>query len=149
MRTPLCCAIIAQTYFNQRKGLINAGWRIEFQLGQKATKMDRLTQLRQQILDGSEVDNVTLCWIWKGGCSGKGRGGGYGRMSLCGQTVATHRVSYTLWHGYIPSKKQVDHKCRNRKCCNPEHLELVSHKENQKRRDKARDLLQRQNILCE
>jgi hypothetical protein len=29
---------------------------------------------------------------------------------------------------------QVDHLCNNRLCCNPEHLELVTHQENQKRR---------------
>lgn len=57
-------------------------------------------------------------------------------MSLDGQTVAVHRVVYTNFFGYIPGKKQIDHKCKNRKCCNPDHLEMVTHKENQKRRRK-------------
>lgn len=77
------------------------------------------------------------CFIWTGPDSGTGRGGGYGRMSLNSQTVATHLVVYTHFYGYIPSKKQIDHKCRNRLCCNPAHLEIVSQKENCKRRDKA------------
>jgi hypothetical protein len=46
-------------------------------------------------------------------------------------------VMATHYFGYIPGNKQVDHKCRNRLCCNPEHLELVSQKENCRRRDKA------------
>ena len=50
-----------------------------------------------------------------------------------GITVATHIVAYTHYHGYIPPKMQVDHLCNNRLCCNPEHLELVTHLENQKR----------------
>lgn len=78
----------------------------------------------------------TECWIWTGSTSGSGRGGGYGRMCLDGQTVATHLVSYTHFYGYIPGKKQVDHKCNNRLCCNPTHLELVTHLQNQKRRAK-------------
>lgn len=78
------------------------------------------------------------CLLWTGPTSGNGRGGGYGRMSLDGQTVAVHRVMYTNVFGFVPSKKQIDHKCRNRLCCNPEHLEMVTHKQNQKRKAKAK-----------
>jgi hypothetical protein len=115
---------------------VNPEWVKHFQIGQKATTMGRLQQLREEIVKNTERDDVTFCWNWKRGNSGNGRGGGYGRMSLGGQTVAAHRVAYTLWHGYIPSKKQIDHRCKNRACCNPEHLELVTYKENQRRRDK-------------
>ena len=80
------------------------------------------------------IDETSGCWLWQGPDSGNGRGGGYGRMSLDGQTVATHIVSYTHFYGYVPGKKQVDHKCNNRLCCNPNHLELVTHLQNQKRR---------------
>lgn len=74
------------------------------------------------------------CHIWQGPTSGEGRGGGYGRMSLNGQTVAVHLVVYSHFYGYIPGKKQIDHLCNNRLCCNPLHLEMVTHKTNQKRR---------------
>ena len=55
-------------------------------------------------------------------------------MSLNGQTVAVHLVVYSHFYGYIPGKKQIDHLCNNRLCCNPLHLEMVTHKTNQKRR---------------
>lgn len=74
------------------------------------------------------------CFIWKGADSGNGRGGGYGKMSLNNTTCYTHIVAYTHFYGYIPPKKQIDHLCCNRRCWNPEHLELVSHKENQRRK---------------
>lgn len=74
------------------------------------------------------------CHLWTGPDSGTGKGGGYGRMSLNSQTVAVHLVVYTHYFGYIPGKKQIDHKCNNRLCCNPAHLEMVSHLTNQKRR---------------
>lgn len=83
-----------------------------------------------------EAGHETPCWLWQGPTSGTGRGGGYGRMSLNGQTVAVHLVVFTHFFGYIPGKKQIDHECNNRLCCNPEHLELVSHLKNQKRRAK-------------
>ena len=55
-------------------------------------------------------------------------------MSLDGATVAVHRVMWTNEHGYIPPKKQIDHRCCNRMCVNPLHLEMVTHKENQNRK---------------
>lgn len=69
--------------------------------------------------------------------SGKGHGGGYPRMKLNNRTVAVHKVSFVNEHGYVPGNKQIDHTCRNRRCVNPDHLEMVSHAENQKRRRKA------------
>lgn len=105
-------------------------------------KLSTVTDRRQQIFDRImrkvKIDKDTGCWNWTGGTSGEGRGGGYGRMSLDGQTVATHIVMFTNFYGYVPSKKQIDHKCRNRLCCNPDHLEMVTHKQNQKRRANAK-----------
>ncbi|WP_441280635.1 HNH endonuclease signature motif containing protein [Tardiphaga sp. 862_B3_N1_1] len=85
------------------------------------------------VLDGKP----SPCHVWQGPTSGTGRGGNYGRMSLDGQTVATHIVAYTHYFGFVPGKKQIDHKCRQRLCCNPAHLEMVTHKQNQRRRDQA------------
>lgn len=75
------------------------------------------------------------CWLWTGPTSGSGRGGGYGRTHHEGKTVSVHRTVYILCYGPIPPKKQIDHKCCNRLCCNPHHLQRVTHKSNQKLRD--------------
>lgn len=86
---------------------------------------------------GFQIKGVpSPCMQWTGPTSGTGRGGGYGRMSLNGQTVAVHLVGYTHYFGYIPGKKQVDHLCSNRLCWNPQHLDLVTNLRNQKRRAK-------------
>jgi hypothetical protein len=105
--------------------------------------MCRRADIRARVLANVRIDEETGCWLWTGPTSGEnGRGKGYPRMSLDGQTVAVHRVMFTIEHGYIPGKKQIDHKCRNRLCVNPNphHLEMVTHKRNQKRRDTARRL---------
>ena len=75
------------------------------------------------------------CLLWTGSHSGAGRGGRYPRMSLDGQTVAVHIVSFVNKNGFVPRKKQIDHLCNNRMCVNEDHLEMVTHKENQRRRD--------------
>lgn len=88
---------------------------------------------------GFTIDNKpSPCHLWNGPTSGNGRGGGYGRMSLNGHTVAVHLVVYTHYYGYIPGNKQIDHLCNNRLCCNPAHLEMVSHITNQRRRAKRK-----------
>lgn len=80
---------------------------------------------------------VTPCYVWTGATSGEGRGGGYGRISIDGQTSAVHLVAFTHFYGYINGKKQVDHLCKTRACWNPLHLELVTPTENQKRKYKC------------
>lgn len=47
--------------------------------------------------------------------------------------MLTHRVTYTELVGPIPEGLDLDHLCRNRACCNPEHLEPVERVENVRR----------------
>lgn len=107
-------------------------------------KSDRRQRLYEKIRSRCDLveaqalftDN-TPCWIYNGCHSGDGRGGGYGRVKFEGGTIATHIAMWVIVNGPIPPKKQLDHLCRRRLCCNPSHLELVTHKQNQKRRAKA------------
>ncbi|WP_311276143.1 HNH endonuclease signature motif containing protein [Methylobacterium sp. WCS2018Hpa-22] len=81
----------------------------------------------------------TPCKIWTGPTSGEtGRGAGYPRMNLDGGTVAVHLTMWIVENGPIPPRKQIDHKCRNRLCVEEAHLEMVTHKENMRRRDASR-----------
>ena len=101
--------------------------------------MDRRHRIEAKIRDnvlpifnGMVINGISSpCHEWQGSDSGKGRGGGYPRMSLDGQTVAVHLVVFTHHFGFIPGKKQIDHLCNNRLCVNPDHLQMVTHKKNQ------------------
>ena len=56
-------------------------------------------------------------------------------MAHNGEKLAlVHREVYSWHHGLIPKGHVVDHTCFNRRCCNPEHLRLVSHKQNMENR---------------
>ncbi len=112
----------------------------DFHHPQRNRRVDILARIASKTkvtdLGYTEKGIPSPCHIWQGGNSGTtGRGSGYGRMSLDGQTVATHLVVYTHYFGYIPGKRQVDHKCNNRLCCNPAHLQLVTPKQNCKMRE--------------
>lgn len=67
----------------------------------------------------------TDCWVWLGHISPEG----YGKLRM----QYTHRLSYERFVGPIPPGLHVDHLCRNRYCCKPEHLEPVTHAENIRR----------------
>ena len=112
--------------------------------------MDRRTSLIARIKAKCLVEDTghsSPCWVWQGGHSGSGRGGGYGRISVDGQTAATHIVMFTCVHGYLSGNKQVDHLCNQTMCCNPDHLEAVSAAMNQKRKYQRANVCLSQNSL--
>ncbi len=55
---------------------------------------------------------------------------GYGRVKLDGRSCSVHRIVFELLVGRVPDGMELDHKCRVRSCCNPAHLEIVTHREN-------------------
>jgi HNH endonuclease len=58
---------------------------------------------------------------------------GYGRMTIDGQQVYTHRLMYELMEGPVPDGMELDHLCRNPACANVAHLEPVPHTVNMAR----------------
>lgn len=67
------------------------------------------------------------CWEWQAGLY---NATGYGQFWLNGKGELAHRIAYTLINGLIPEGLAIDHLCRNRRCCNPAHLEAVTDKTN-------------------
>lgn len=73
------------------------------------------------------------CWEW----SGAHHQSGYGQVWVPAlkKLQSTHRVMYEIYKGNIPAGLHIDHLCRNPKCCNPDHLEAVTPRENTIRGD--------------
>lgn len=63
---------------------------------------------------------------------------GYGKIGMGStRTVLVHRLIYDLQNGPIPSGMMIDHRCRNRACCNPSHLQVVNNSLNLQNRSGA------------
>jgi hypothetical protein len=76
-------------------------------------------QTMQDILTKIHVTNSS-CWEWLGRINEDGYGK-YGNFYI-------HRIVYEFYNDVIP--EELDHLCRNRSCCNPTHLQEVSHRVN-------------------
>ncbi len=62
----------------------------------------------------------------------------YGEFTWNGKHQYAHIVSYKLNRGPIPKGMKVDHICHVQRCINPQHLRLVTQKQNQENRRGAR-----------
>ena len=71
------------------------------------------------------------CWIWTASLDSKGYGQ-IGTSRINGKKILrrAHQISYEIHHGAVSEGLEINHKCLQRWCVNPDHLEAVSHKEN-------------------
>lgn len=86
--------------------------------------LPRSASLRERL--EFRTDKSGECWFWTGAKAG----GGYGYLRYGGKSLRAHRVSYELNVGKIGEGMEVDHKCRNRACVKPDHLQAVSSQQN-------------------
>lgn len=67
------------------------------------------------------VDAATGCWVWQRAVSGDG----YGIRTISKKRHLAHRLSYAKHVGPIPEGYDIHHKCENKPCVNPDHLEAL------------------------
>lgn len=66
------------------------------------------------------VEKTDGCWNWIGAVGQHG----YGVFSVNSTPYLAHRFSGKLFFGDIDGK-EIHHKCKNRRCVNPKHLQVV------------------------
>jgi hypothetical protein len=76
-----------------------------------------------------DIDPRTNCVNWTGALRS-----GYAALNVNGHLYSGHRIIAVMF-GLMPadSPLYIDHTCMNKRCINPQHLEPVTHAENNKR----------------
>lgn len=75
--------------------------------------------------DNPHYSGLSRCWDWGGKVVN-----GYAILSTGGNSMGAHRFSYRFFNGEIPDGMVIMHKCDNKICTNPEHLEVGTHQQN-------------------
>lgn len=90
----------------------------------------------------SHIDASGDCWEWDAATTM-----GYGVINRGGKgagTMSAHLAVWNLLVGPIPEGMEYDHLCRNHRCVNPDHAEIVTPAENKRRGYSPPALLARQ-----
>lgn len=91
--------------------------------GQQIRKLSQDKTLADRFWE--KVSRTDGCWNWTGTISNQ-----YGSLKVNGKDLRAHRISYEINIGPIPEGMLIDHKCHNRLCVNPTHLQLATFKQN-------------------
>jgi hypothetical protein len=86
--------------------------------------------LIQRFLEFVEID-PNSCWRWTG-VTGHHRNKIHPDFHVGGKKVSASRWAYQYFNGELIKGCHVHHICRNRRCVNPDHLQLLTTKEHGK-----------------
>jgi hypothetical protein len=89
-------------------------------------------ELRDYLTTRREVGPPDECWPWTGAMLK----GGHGQVEIAGKCWTAHWLAFFVAYGWLP--EQVHHRCENKPCVNPAHLEgltLVEHQRIHRVRD--------------
>lgn len=75
------------------------------------------------------VDKITDCWLYQGIINKNGYGFFHNSLN---RVVYAHRYYYEQKYGLVKKNYHIHHKCKNRKCVNPEHLVMLTKSEHSK-----------------
>lgn len=120
------------------------GWcKLHYQRWTRTGSTDAPGPRKRQSLEErfwGKVSKTNSCWLWTGALNPQT---GYGTIFISWlgnnrqKTQTTHRLVWELMRGPIPDGLTIDHLCRVRSCCNPDHLEPVTLAENTRRSPKV------------
>lgn len=92
----------------------------------KGSAMTKTRPLKERFDDSWTPEPNTGCWLWLHRLDYKG----HGRFKIAPIGFQAHRIAWTIYRGPIPDGMVIDHVCRVRCCVNPDHLRVVTPRQN-------------------
>lgn len=130
------CSISACTSMSTARGLCGKHYATARKYGRLPSEWSREKRSlwktdEQRLLEKVYKNPVTGCWLWQASTDAMG----YGQTCTRGASGAfrakrAHVLAWEVWNGEKPPHALIRHKCDNKRCINPEHLELGTHKDN-------------------
>jgi predicted XRE-type DNA-binding protein len=95
---------------------------------QKDRRAERwLNNLKNRFWKRIKMGTAEECWVWQGATSHK-----YGYLHVMKRRIPAHRLAFIFHNNLrISDALYVCHKCDNPPCCNPDHLFLGTHRDNE------------------
>jgi len=101
-------------------------------MAQNSLDYNSISELPERFWD--KVNKTDTCWLWQGKIDD-----GYGRFPFKGTTYLVHRLVVAVLKEKLADGTKVDHICKVRNCCNPDHLRQVTPSQNTKGNKKQVD----------
>lgn len=96
----------------------------------------RFERIRRRFLSNVEINKTCGCWEWTGEMAATNRRSANWKLPCMtahdpirtGKSRRTYayRIAYQLFVGEIPERMAIMRKCHNARCCNPEHLTMLT-----------------------
>lgn len=96
-------------------------------MAQASLDYNSIGQLPPRFWD--KVNKTDNCWLWTGKIDD-----GYGRFSYNKKLYLVHRLIVAIMKEPVFPDMVIDHICKVRNCCNPDHLRQVTKSENSSNR---------------
>lgn len=74
----------------------------------------------------AKVQKTESCWLWTASTNSHG----YGRIRVNGRYRLAHRLAWEMMTGPISDSMELDHRCGNPSCVNPDHLRVTTRSQN-------------------
>jgi hypothetical protein len=110
-----------------------------YRCNNRARRTDPLARIKRGVV----IDH-NGCWVWQR----RRFPNGYACLKLDGRNQVASRVAFELRYGPIPSGRQMHHKCGNKACCNPHHLEPLTPYEHVERSPRFLGFINRHKTHC-